>query len=618
MKSYANRILSLNLSSNSVETIPTEEYVGQFIGGRGIAAKLTYDLMPTGIDPLSPDNVLVIMTGPLTGTLAPSSGRVDVMSKSPASNLLGGANAGGFFGPELKYAGYDGIVISGKAASPVYIDIFNDKIELKDAGHLWGKGVFDTSRMLKKGDEDIQIACIGPSGENRVNLAGIAFSMRNYAARGGLGAVMGSKNLKAIAVRGTKGLDIARPDQLRNVAERMRERIKSMPSYREFPEWHYNLFLNLETDGKTVFGNYEDTAWEERFDAYENVKQFIKHAEFRLETCFGCPLRCWAHINAKGIGAASIIACQGTLPSLANFTKIKDFSKLWEAYLLGQDLGLDISSVSAIIAYAMDLYSKGILTKSDTDGLDLVYGNGDALIEMIRKMALRQGLGDVLSDGIKKASKKIGKGAEERAVYGKGGLELWLMEIRPFKAVALASAVTDSGSHNRATYGLCEFYYRSMKKQAETVAKNLVGTPEAALPTRYEHKPKLAIMYENLHTLADSLGVCSIPFMPVGLDLWTEAYNVSAGIEITSQALMTAAERVRTLERLFNLREGLTRKDDTLAERMFKEPLADGPWKGEVLDKEKFEEMKDTYYSLRGWDREGRPEPKTLKQMGLG
>jgi aldehyde:ferredoxin oxidoreductase len=617
LNGYTNKFLIINLSKNSIQTIPTQGYIDQFIGGRGIAVKLLYELTPKNVNALSPENMLVFMTGPLTGTLAPSSGRVDVVSKSPETKLLGGANAGGFFGPELKYAGYDGIIVVGKASSLVRIDIFNDEVEIKDAQQLSGKGVFDTVNALRKDDKDTQIACIGPAGEKLVNLSGIAFSMRNYAARGGLGAVMGSKNLKAIAVRGTRGLDIAVPDQLKDIAEKMRERIKNMPSYKEYPEWHYKLFQILESDSKSFFGNYEDTAWKERFEAYENAERFVKRAEFRPETCFGCPLRCWAYINLKDIGGAGIAACQGTLTSLVNFTKVKDFEKIWKAYLLCQDLGLDISGTSAAISFAMDLYSKGILSNSDVDGLDLVHGNGDALVSTIEKIAKCEGLGGVLADGVKSASGKIGNEAEKHAVWAKGGLELWLMEIRPFKGVALSCAVTDSGSHNRATYGLCEFYYLSMRKQAEAVAKNLVGTEEAAIPTKYEYKPKLVAMYENFHILADSLGVCSIPFMPVGLELWTNAYIACTGMKTTPMSLTTAAERIRTLERLFNIREGLSRKGDMIAERLFNEPLKNGAWKGEVLDKEKFEEMIDAYYSLRGWDHEGKPTKETLKRLEL-
>jgi aldehyde:ferredoxin oxidoreductase len=617
MSGYTGKILMVTLNDNRIQTISTQQYSEQFTGGRGIAVKLLFELTPKNVDALSPENVLVFMAGPLTGSLAPSSGRIDVVSKSPETKLLGGANAGGFFGPELKYAGYDGIVVTGKASSPVYIDIFDDEAELKDAQHLWGKGVFDTVKSLRKGDEDTQVACIGPAGEKLVNLSGIAFSMRNYAARCGLGAIMGSKNLKAIAVRGTKGLNIAKPDQLKNIAEKMRERIKKMPSYQEYPEWHYKLFRILESDSKSFFGNYENAAWKERFEAYESAERFVKRAEFRSETCFGCPLRCWAYINVKGIGGAGIAACQGTLTSLVNFTKVRDFEKIWKAYLMCQDLGLDTSGTSAIIAYAMDLYSRGILSKIDADSLNLAYGNAEAVISIIQKIALREGLGDIIANGVKEASEKIGKDAKERAVFAKGGLELWLMEIRPFKGVALSCAVTDSGSHNRATYGLCEFYYKSMRKQAETAAKNLVGIKEAAIPTKYENKPKLVAMYENMHILADSLGVCSIPFMPVGLELWSEAYNACTGIEVTPAHLMIVAERIRTLERLFDIREGLTRKDDALSERMFREPLKDGPWKGEFLDKQKFEKMKDEYYMLRGWDLDGIPKQETLKKLGL-
>jgi aldehyde:ferredoxin oxidoreductase len=296
------------------------------------------------------------------------------------------------------------------------------------------------------------------------------------------------------------------------------------------------------------------------------------------------------------------------LTSLANFPKVKDLNKVWKAYLLCQDLGLDTGSTSAVIAYAMDLRARGLLTASDTGGLDVAYGNADALVELVGRIARREGLGDILANGVKKASESLGADAQRQAVYTKGGLELWLMEIRPFKGTALASAVTDSGSQNRATYGLCEFYYRSMRKQAETVAK---------IPTKYEHKPKLVAMYENLHILADALGVCSIPFMPVGLDLWREAYNSCTGMGITSQSLVTAAARIRALERLFNVRDGLNREDDTIAERMFQEPLKGGPWKGEAVDREGLEQMKDEYYSLRGWDREGRPTQETLQRLGL-
>jgi len=617
MNGYAGKILMINLDDSHIQTIQTQKYIDKFIGGRGIAVRLLYELTPKNVGALNSANALVFMAGPLTGTLAPSSSRIDVVSKSPETKLLGGANAGGFFGPELKYAGYDGIVVIGKSASLVYIDIFNEEVVVKDAQHLTGKGVFDTVKMLRKEDIDTQVACIGPAGEKLVNLSGIAFSMRNYAARGGLGAVMGSKNLKAISVRGTRGLDIAEPELLNEISGQMRERIKNMPSYTEYPEWHYKLFRILESDAKSFFGNYEDTEWEERFEAYENAERFIKRSEFRPETCFGCPLRCWAYINVKNVGGAAVTACQGTLTSLVNFTKVKDFEKIWKAYLLSQDLGLDTSGTSAVVAFAMDLYSRGILGSHDVDGLELVYGNGDALVKIIKKIADREGLGNLLADGVKSTSEKIGKDAEKRAVYAKGGQELWLMEIRPFKGVALSCAVTDSGSHNRATYGLCEFYHRSMKRQAETAAKNVVGTEEAAVPIKYEYKPQLVVAYENQHILADSLGVCSIPFMPVGLELWVKAYNACTGRETTPNYMKTAAEQIRTLERLFNIREGLTREGDTLAERMFTEPLKDGPWKGEVLEKEKFGEMIDVYYSIRGWDQDGKPRQETLKSLGL-
>jgi aldehyde:ferredoxin oxidoreductase len=618
MSGYAGRILMVDLTNGQLKTIPTHDYSEQFLGGRGIAVKLLFDLQPPKrSDATSPENPLIFMTGPLTGTLAPSSGRIDVVTKSPETGLLGGANAGGFFGPELKYAGYDGLVVTGRAPQMAYIEIYNDEVEIKDAREVSGKGVQETVKTLRGADERTQVACIGPAGERLVNLSGIAFGTRNYAARCGVGAVMGSKNLKAICVRGTKGVPITNPDQLQALADQMRERIKTMPSYRDYPEWHHKLFRILESDGKTFFGNYEDTAWKDRFEAYDEAERFIKTAEFRSQTCFGCPLRCWAYINVKGVGGGSIAACQGTLTSLANFPKIKDFNKIWKAYLLMQDFGMDTSGTAAVVAFAMDLYSKGILKDADVDGIDLSYGNGNALISMVEMIGRREGLGDVLADGVKAASEKIGRGAESLAVYGKGGLGLWLMEVRPFKGVALSCAVTDSGSQNRATYGLCEFYYLSMKKSAEKAAQSITGTQDAAIPTKYDHKPALVAGYEDLHILADSLGVCAIPFMPVGLELWGKAFVACTGKDTEPSRLKMTAKRIRTLERLYNIQQGMSRKEDALSNRLFDEQLKDGPWAGEKLDHEKFEQMVAAYYALQGWDDEGRPTPETLKRLGL-
>jgi len=617
VKGYAGTILDIDLNAEKISTIDTAAYCDIYLGGRGIGVKILYDRLAAGTDPLGPENYLVFTTGPLSGTTAPSSGRTDVVTKSPETGLLGGGNAGGFWGPELKWAGCDGIVIRGRAKKPVYLEIYNKHVVIKDAGELWGQDVYQTMELLRCDDPDLQVACIGPAGENKVNLAGIAFNYRNYAARGGVGAVMGAKNLKAIAVRGTRGIEIHDPKALLATTLQIQNRQKMMPLHRDAREWHWKLYQSLEADGKAFYGNYEASAWERRNEVREAFKKYIEQHQLRLETCFGCPIRCWATFSVAEGETAPVIACQGTCPSLSYFMKIADPAAIWRLYVMCQKLGLDVGGTSAVMAFAMTLYQHGVIDEKDTGSLGLRWGDADSAAEIIWKIAHREGVGHILADGVKKAAQRLGDPAKKHAVYGKGGLELWLMETRPFKGVALSSAVSDSGSPNRATYAFPDFYFRSMNEQAKMVAKNITGHEEAADPGRYESKPKMVVFYENLHILSDSLGVCSIPFQPAGLELWRQAFNDTTGRDCQLKELMQMAERIRNVERLVNLREGLTRDDDMLPAKLFSDALKDGPWKGAVLDRERFEAMKDTYYSLRGWDNAGRPKPETLERLGL-
>lgn len=617
MKGYAGFILDVDLSTQKIDAIDTRHYADAYLGGRGIGVKILYDRLAAGIDPLGPENHLVFTVGPLTGTASPSSGRTDVVTKSPETGLLGGGNAGGFWGPELKSAGYDGIVVHGAAKRPVYLEIYNEHVAVKDAGELWGRDVYETVESLRRDDPELQVACIGPAGENRVNLAGIAFNYRNYAARCGLGAVMGAKNLKAIAVRGTKGVAVHDPQALLAAASQIQDRQKAMPLRREARDWHWKLFQSMEDDGKAFYGNYETCAWERRHEAREGLKKYLEQHDLRMETCFGCPIRCWATLSVAEGETAPVIACQGTLPSLSYFMKIADAPALWRLYVQCQRLGFDVSGVSAVVAFAMALYQHGIIDETDTGGIALHWGDADSAAQIISQIAQREDLGAILADGVKKAAERLGECAQEHAVFGKGGLELWLMESRPFKGVALSSAVSDAGSPNRATYAFPDFYYRSNTKQARMVAKNVTGDEEAADPGRYEAKPKMVAFYENVHILSDSLGVCSIPFQPAGLELWLQAFNAVTGRDGDVKDLMRIAERIRNVERLFNLREGLSRDDDMLPAKLFEEALEDGPWAGSVLERDRFEAMKDAYYSLRGWDEAGKPKSETLDRLGL-
>ncbi|WP_231833724.1 aldehyde ferredoxin oxidoreductase family protein [Pyrococcus horikoshii] len=599
MFGYAGKILFIDLSNHIINTIPTEKYAKDFLGGRGIATKIAYDIIPPDANAFDPENALIMMTGPLTG-IAPSSSRIDVVSLSPLTNLLGGSSAGGDFGAALKFAGYDGIVITGKSKEPTCIRIIDDEITFHDAEACWEYDVYDTVDCVKKlGREDVQVACIGKAGANLVKTAGISFSKRNLAARGGLGAVMGSKNLKAIAVAGTKGVKIKDTNKLMKVNFEIQRRIKESPSFKKYENWHANISLSLLKARRPYFGDYEEEFWEEAEEAAKNAKKFFEEkASLRPSSCFSCPLRCWAWVEYKG-EEAPMVACQGTFPAIIFILKIKDPELAWKVYLKLQREGMDIMSTVAIIAYA--------------SRLGLVKLGSEDVLNLIDKIINREGPGNILAEGIKRASEHFGV----PAVYVKGGMESWSSDIRPFRGVALAGAVSESGSISRAIHGFPASSYYTKPEKAKKVAKEIVGDESAAEPTNYKGKAKLVAYFENEHIIADSLGVCDTPMLSVPLELWAESFTAATGIEMSPEKLHFYAEKIRTLERMFNVRRGVNREKDTLSPRLFESVIHSGPWKGVKLDREKFEEMKDEYYMLRGWNENGIPTEETLKKYGL-
>ena len=599
MYSYAGKILFIDLSIRTTRTEPTEKYADDFLGGRGIATKIAYDLIPPDANALDPENALIMMTGPLTG-VAPSSSRIDVVSLSPLTNLLGGSSAGGDFGAALKFAGYDGIVITGKSEKPVCVRIVDDEITFHDAEHCWEYNVYDTVDCVKKlGREDVQIACIGKAGANLVKTAGISFSKRNLASRGGLGAVMGSKNLKAIAVAGTKGVKIKDPERLMKSNFEIERRMLEGPAFKKYENWHANISSALLKARRPYFGDYEEDFWEEAEEAAKNAKKFFEEmAELRPNSCFACPLRCWAWVKYKG-EEAPMVACQGTFPAIIFILKIKDPELAWRIYLKLQKEGMDIMSTAAVIAYA--------------SRVGLVRLGSEEILELIDKIINREGPGNVLAEGIKKASEHFGV----PAVYMKGGMESWSSDVRPFRGVALAGAVTESGSISRAIHGFPASSYYTKPEKAKKVAREIVGDESAAEPTHYRGKAKLVAYFENEHIIADSLGVCDTPMISIPLELWAESLSAATGMEISAERLHFYAEKIRNLERMFNVRRGVNKERDTLSERLFRSVIRSGPWKGIRLDREKFEEMKLEYYRLRGWDERGVPTDETLKKYGL-
>ncbi len=578
MFGYTNKILFVDLTKRQVKTEPTDRYAKKFLGGRGIATKILYE---------HPD-ALVFMTGPLT-SFVPSGSRMDVVGVSPITGLLGGSSTGGDFPSALKFAGYDGIVITGKAEKPIYIKIDNDEVSLESAEEFWGLNVFDTIDYLTHGHPDLRVACIGRAGERMVKFAGISFSHRNLASRGGLGAVMGAKKLKAILVHGTKGANPYNPMELMSVFQEIQESIMESGEFLRFKDWHRNFVPTILNLRMPYFGDYE-REWEKAQEAALKAREFFEKHTVGRASCFSCPLRCWGLVQYDG-ETLPINLCQGTFPAAVFTLKIDDPELAWKVYQKCQSEGLDMMSTVAVVAYASRL---GKVTLGSEEILDF-----------IEKIVRREGEGDIFAEGIKKASEHFGV----PAVYVKGGMESWSSDIRPFIGSALISAVADSGSVNRALYGFPEFYYYIKKEQAETVATRFVGDIEAAYPWSYSSsKVKLAVLWENMHIIADSLGVCVIALLTTPLELWAQAHKAVTGEAITKEEFMMLAERIRSLERLFNLKYG--KGQDEISERLFT---------GEYgINREELNRMRLVYYSLRGWDENGVPDPNMLKMLGLG
>ena len=620
-------ILSVDLTKRTVTRHPVDPYVPLFIGGRAVGAKLLYDSLPPGADPLGPENVLVFNNGPLSGTAAPSGGRVDVSAKSPMNNYHGVTNFGGYWGAELRHAGYSHLVITGASDNAVYLFIDNDRVEVRDARHLWGLDTYATAQHLRHElkDEDAQVLCIGPAGENLVRFSCLATNLGNAAGRTGMGAVMGSKKLKAIAVRGTKGVAIADPKRFLELARDTHRLLRESPSFEE------NAKVKPVTDGMfsklyenlLVFGNYEDGRWE-KFSRLEPEKFFPKH-QIRRGGCFGCPMQCMHVVDIPGSGYGMTFC--SPFGSFVGTVWNDDLTTMWEAIILANKYGLDIIETAGVIALLMELYEKGIIGETDTDGIPMKKGSREAILKMVHKIAHCEGIGDILAQGSRHAAEVIGRGASEFVVDVKG-LFPHGYQFNAFEGASLMQAV--GGADPFPTYGTGLEIRLSMpgpKEKLLAEAKALFGSEEAYLPGNYSlAKVQMVIDAEHRARVPDILGICiyvidgynkSSPDPHFFYNRLVELYRAATGRALTRQELFTAAERSVNLERCIDAREGLTRKDDRLPERFFKS-FPGGANQAKALNPEKMEAMKTAYYKSRGWNPEtGLPTRAKLQQLGL-
>jgi aldehyde:ferredoxin oxidoreductase len=606
------RILRVNLADSKIsqEEIP-QALFDKFLTGAGLATHYLYREVPKGADPLGPQNELILMTGTLTGTTAPSMGRFNWVFKSPLTGLWAQSNSAGFWGVDFKRTGYDGIIFQGISPKPVYLVIDEDKIELRDAKHLWGKGVFDTTKLIKKElGEKFNVDCIGIAGENLVRYASIMNDLHRAAGRCGGGAVMGSKKLKAIAVKGKKPTRIANPTAFAEAAKRQFELLDQHMFKVSLESFGTNAVIDLVN----VRGGFPTRNWQTGvFPQIEEINAMALSEKVLKEPlgCFACPLKCGRgseirrgkYKGAKGEGPE-----YESVGTLGGQCMITDMEAITKGHYLCNDYGMDTISTGATIAFSMECYEKGILTKADTDGLELNFGDADVMIELIHKIAKREGIGNLLAEGTRRMAQKLDKGSERFAMHVKG-LELPAYDSRAVQITGLAYAVANRGGDHITAYiqGPTFLDVPFLVIPDSQIKDPLVADPEEV---------HVLVELENVMTALDTLGACKFMGFCVASEEWVELVEHCLGHKFTYEDLVKVGERAYNLARVFNVREGVTRADDTLPPRLLEEPLPEGPAAGKV--NENLPAMLDKYYELRGWDKAtGKPTPEKLKELGL-
>ncbi len=620
MYAYTGKILHVDLTTEKVweEPLPPEK-VRKLLGGRGVNAALLFELTKPGIDPLGEENVLIFGTGPLSGTLAPSSGRMTITAKGPATNLYLKSSVGGHFAPELKFAGFDQLIIHGRARRPVYLWIQDGKVSFRDAAHLWGKDVPETEKGIAEDlkEERLEIAGIGPAGENLVKFAAIMIG-HNSAGRGGLGAVMGAKKLKAVVVQGNRPVEVARPEAFKNLALKALQALAGFEGRKGLALYGTAGLVPIRNEMQLFpVKNFQENHLE---GAYQFSGQYLVEKGY-LKNRFGCSScgtschRFTTVDEGKYKGTKSGGPEYETVASFGGGCKVTETEAILKANELCNRYGMDTISTGSVIQWAMECHDKEILSAA---GVNLTWGNGDAMVELVKRIAFRQDIGDLLAEGVKRAAEKLGHDSWKWAIESKG-LEQTRAEVRARKGYALALAVNPRGPDH-----LCSQVYAEdgATPEARALIKKICGSDEYANHTLTEKRGAIVRWHEDCYAATDALGLCTFVTLSRGYlidpKMMIEFYAHATGTEMTEEELLTIGRRIVTLERAYNVREGAARKDDSLPWRFRHEPIKTGPRKGMTTSQEELDMMLDEYYELHGWDREtGWPKKKTLESLGL-
>ncbi|MBW2066265.1 MAG: aldehyde ferredoxin oxidoreductase family protein [Deltaproteobacteria bacterium] len=610
---YTGKILRINLTDQTTrEEALSLEVARDYIGGAGFGIKYLYDEVSAGADPLGPENKLVFASGPFSGTTIPCASRMAVAGKSPLTGAVGVALSGGYFPVELKFAGYDVLIIEGKAEKPTYVWIKNGKVRFRSAKKVWGMKTTDCQQIIKNElkDQNVRIACIGPAGENLSRMACIINELR-AAGRKGLGAIMGSKNLKAIAVRGRGRLPIADKEKLKTAKGEFAKAMRDSPVlYPQFSKLGTPMVVD-HTCAMGIFPAKNFSATGEFAPADKIGVEVQETRNVGSEHCYNCPVRC-SQLKMARTGAYAGILSEGpefeTMYSFGGVTGVDNIDAIIAADRLADELGLDTISAGATIAFAMELYEKGILSKEDTGGLDLNFGNDAAMVTLLRLMAFREGIGDILADGTKRAVEKIGKGSDKYAMHVKG-LELPGYDVRGAKAHGLNYATSYTGADHNRGYAFQEIFGIPIPYEVDRFATKGKGKL-----TKWNQDVRSATC--DAPTMCAFLLDMAVP--AIATQNTANLMEAVTGMKYSPEEIQTVGERINNLARAFNVREGFARDDDTLPDRLLTEPLKDGSSKGHFISKEDLKQMLDEYYRERGWDiNTGAPTREKLKELGL-
>lgn len=622
---YSGRILRVNLSDGRVWTEPTDKYAKNWLGASGIAVKILYDELKPWVTPYDPANRLIFGSGPLVGTTAPGANKMNVSTLGPMINGWASSLSDSYVGGQLKYAGFDSIVIEGRAYTPVYLWIHDSRIEIRDARHLWGKTTWETLETIRKelDDPSLHVASIGPAGERLVRGACVVQDTARAFGRCGTGAVMGSKNLKAIVASGTGSVRVARPKEFMEAVIRSRELIKSAKGTANLNKYGtLCIFPRKQEVCGIPYKNFQEARIPD--DMAEVMHPFKTVDKYRVgQVAFpGCAVGgCGRRLHVtEGPYAGLKTECNQweVLGTLQARLAVWEPTFMFKASAVCNQVGIDVDLAGGAIGWAVECYQRGILTDKDTDGLKLNWGDAGVILELIRKLAYREGFGDILAEGCARAAEIIGRGSEYYAMHIKGQ-DLY-EPLRGANAWALGTTTSTRGGGHTTGAPACE----TVPNLDPVKAKDVYGVDNADHPQSYDGKAQMVKATEIIHRVCNSLGVCIFNTVAwdvgmIGLPQLAELYSLATGWETSPADLEKLTMKQLNLEKAFNLRfTNFDRKDDMPTPRDLKEPIPSGQLAGFKIDESKWNQMLDEYYDLHGWDRKTSfPKRQTLESMGL-